>query len=101
MRLRWIIVAGAVGLAIAWWLGSLIAAYVTAFGCMILYGLRLIILRLELFNPTESGDVERGRLECPKLTRTSHSDGIGFTFRSSLFWFSFLGRQSSPRSSLY
>ena len=29
---------------------------------------------------------------------TNHSDGIGFTFRSSLFWFSLSGPQSSPRS---
>jgi hypothetical protein len=39
--------------------------------------------------------------KCPKLTMTSHSGGIGCTFRSSLFWFSFLCRQSSSRSSLY
>ena len=29
--------------------------------------------------------------KCPKLTMTSRSNGIGFTFRSSLFWFSLLG----------
>ena len=34
--------------------------------------------------------------KCQKLTIARHSNGIGFTFRSSLFLFSPLGPQSSP-----
>jgi len=38
--------------------------------------------------------------KCPELTMTSRSNGIGFTFRSSLTWFSPLRHRFSPRSSL-
>jgi hypothetical protein len=47
MRLRWIIVAGAVGLMIAWREASLVAVYVAMIGCMILYGLRAIRVQLQ------------------------------------------------------
>jgi hypothetical protein len=47
MRLRWIIVAGAVGLGVAWWEASLVAVYIAMIGCMILYGLRVISLQLD------------------------------------------------------
>jgi len=47
MRLRWIIVAGVIGLAVAWWFANIAAAFVTVFGCMILYRLRLISSQLQ------------------------------------------------------
>jgi hypothetical protein len=46
MRVQWIIIVGAVGLAIAWWEASILAGYFTIVGCMILYGLRVISLQL-------------------------------------------------------
>jgi hypothetical protein len=47
MRIRWIILAGAVGLLIAWHFENLVAAYVAAFGCLILLGLRSIRIKLD------------------------------------------------------
>ncbi|MDB5609708.1 MAG: hypothetical protein JWP25_6608 [Bradyrhizobium sp.] len=47
MRIRWIIVAGAIGLLIAWHFENLVAAYVAVFGCLILLGLRSISLKLD------------------------------------------------------
>jgi hypothetical protein len=48
LRLRWLILVGAAGLAIAWWHANLTEAYVTIFSCLILYSLRLIQYRLEI-----------------------------------------------------
>ena len=42
MRVRWILVAIAIGMYFAWRLENPMAAYFTAFGCMILYSLRQI-----------------------------------------------------------
>jgi len=47
MRLRWIIVAGVVGLAVALWEATLLALYIAMIGCMILYALRKISLQLD------------------------------------------------------
>jgi hypothetical protein len=61
MQLRWIIVAGAVGLAVAWWVANIAAAFVAVFGCMVLYGLRVIsvqIDRMQLDTPDDALDLE-------------------------------------------
>jgi hypothetical protein len=47
MQLRWIIVAGVAALVVAWWEASFLVLYVGMIGCMILYGLRKIILQLD------------------------------------------------------
>jgi hypothetical protein len=57
MRLRWIIVAGVVGLAMAWCEASFLAVYIAMIGCMILYGLRVISQLGERDDPAEF-DVE-------------------------------------------
>jgi hypothetical protein len=46
MRLRWIIVAGVIGLAVAWWFANIAAAFVTVFGCVIQYELRVISVQI-------------------------------------------------------
>ena len=58
MRLRWIIVAGVVGLAIAWCEASFLAVYIAMIGCMILYGLRVISLQLGKCDDPAEFDVE-------------------------------------------
>ena len=47
MRFRWILLAGTIGLLLAWRYENLVAVYVTAFGCLILMGLRRINSQLE------------------------------------------------------
>jgi hypothetical protein len=47
MRLRWLILVGAAGLVAAWWCANLLAAYVTVFGCLVLYGQRVTQFHLE------------------------------------------------------
>ncbi|MGM4932771.1 hypothetical protein [Tardiphaga sp. 619_E2_N8_5] len=46
MRVRWIIVAGAIGLLAAWWYQNLVAAYITVFSCLILFALRVISVKM-------------------------------------------------------
>ena len=59
MRLRWIIVAGVIGLAVAWWFANIAAAFVTVFGCLILYGLRVISVQLDApDDPIDIDDLE-------------------------------------------
>jgi hypothetical protein len=47
MRVRWILLAGVIGFLIAWRYENLVALYVTAFGCLILLGLRRISSQLD------------------------------------------------------
>lgn len=55
MRARWIILAGSIGLLIAWRHENLVALYVTAFGCLILLGLRRINTKLDELRAGKNG----------------------------------------------
>jgi hypothetical protein len=64
MRLRWVILVGAFGLVTAWWCANLLAAYVTVFGCLVLYGQRIIQFHLESVPPLPKSVTEtRGATE--------------------------------------
>ena len=54
MRFRWISLAGFIGLLIAWRYENLAALYITAFGCLILLGLRRIVIRLDQLRTSRS-----------------------------------------------
>jgi hypothetical protein len=54
MRLRWLILFGAIGMIVAWHHADLGAAYITVVGCLILRGLRIVQLRLK---PETAGGV--------------------------------------------
>jgi hypothetical protein len=50
MRLRWIIIAGLIGLVVAWREASLVGLYIAMIGCMILYALRTISLQRDEYD---------------------------------------------------
>lgn len=61
MRVRWILVALAIGIYFAWRSDNLMAAYFTSFGCMILYALRKIegrLIKTPAPEPTEKVDYD-------------------------------------------
>ncbi|MET4426404.1 hypothetical protein ABIB87_009032 [Bradyrhizobium sp. JR18.2] len=55
VRLRWIMLAGSIGALIAWRYENFVALYVTAFGCLILLGLRRIGTKLDEHRAGKSG----------------------------------------------
>lgn len=66
MRVRWILVALAIGMYFAWRSDNLMAAYLTALGCMVLYSLRRIEGRMIRSQQPESLPPEKIDYDSPQ-----------------------------------